>query len=159
MLLLAAAIGINLLAFGGIYAYRTAKDSAVNTFTVGENVTSIQETYNPPEELKTGESCTKIVKIKNEGSVSCYVRVLAEIEDPLIAEGLDIDWNTEDWTEKQADGYYYYKEPLAVGETTEPLFTTLKATKDLNDFKMLVYEESAQAEGHDSAMDAFASYE
>lgn len=158
LLILVVSIGVNLLAFSGIFAYLTSQDKAINTFTIGQNVSSIQETFTPPSELQQGDSCTKIVSVKNEGSVSCYVRVLAEVEDPLIAEGIEIDWNTKDWTEKQSDGYYYYKKAIEAGETTEPLFTTLTAKKDLSEFRMIVYEESTQSRDYDNAVDAFASY-
>ena len=60
-----------------------------------------------------------------KGSVDCYVRVFAEVEDPIVSESLKIDFNDREWTEKQNDGYYYYRKVLRSGEVTEPLFTQI----------------------------------
>lgn len=137
-------------------AYLISGDSAKNNFTMGENTSHIEETFGSYTEFKAGKSYEKNVAVKNDGSVPCYVRVFAEIEDPDVAAAISIDFNTTDWTAKQADGFYYYKKALAVSETTAPLFTTLKVKSDLADFKMICYSETVQAAGASSAINAFA---
>ena len=93
--------------------------------------------------------------VRNRGSVPCYVRVFAEAVDPGKSDALEIDWNRTEWTDKQKDGYYYYKEPLPVGAVTAPLFTTLHAAAELENFRMIVYSESIQAEGASAPQEAF----
>ena len=74
--------------------------------------------------------------------------------------GVTLDvYKRQDWSRRQKDGYYYYHRALAAGETTEPLFTTLSAKKDLKDFRIIVYSESVQAQGSGSPQEAFAPYE
>ena len=82
-------------------AFLLSKDSLQNPFTVGENTSHIEETFGSYDSFE--------VSVKNDGSVDCYVRVFAEIEDPDTASAVDIDFNPSDWTVKQPDGYYYYK--------------------------------------------------
>lgn len=143
----------------GINAYFTSQDEQINQVRVGENVTEIEEIYDPPQTMKAGSDYTKEVTVRNQKAVPCYVRVFADVTPPTAKDGLEADWNQTDWSERQADGYYYYKNVLSVGEATEPLLTTLHATENLDDFSMIVYSESVQAEGFDSAQAAFAPYE
>ena len=93
--------------------------------------------------------------VRNTGDVPCYVRVFAEVQDPDIREKLEIDYNTSDWSAKQPDGYYYYNRVLAVGESTEPLFTTLHPTDELDSLNIICYSETVQSDGASSALDAF----
>ena len=140
-------------------AYLIWNDSVKNNFTMGENTSHIEETFGSYTEFAAGKSYEKNVAVKNDGSVPCYVRVFAEIEAPDVAAAISIDFNTTDWTAKQADGFYYYKKALAVSETTAPLFTTLKVKSDLSDFKMICYSETVQAAGATDAMSAFKALE
>lgn len=140
-------------------AYLIWNDSVKNNFTMGENTSHIEETFGSYTEFEAGKSYEKNVAVKNDGSVPCYVRVFAEIEDPDVAAAISIDFNTTDWTAKQADGFYYYKKALAVSETTAPLFTTLKVKSDLSDFKMICYSETVQAAGATDATSAFKALE
>lgn len=140
-------------------AYLIWNDSVKNNFTMGENTSHIEETFGSYTEFEAGKSYEKNVTVKNDGSVPCYARVFAEIEDPDVAATISIDFNTTDWTAKQADGFYYYKKALAVSETTAPLFTTLKVKSDLSDFKMICYSETVQAAGATDATSAFKALE
>lgn len=140
-------------------AYLIWNDSVKNNFTMGENTSHIEETFGSYTEFEAGKSYEKNVTVKNDGSVPCYVRVFAEIEDPDVAATISIDFNTTDWTAKQADGFYYYKKALAVSETTAPLFTTLKVKSDLSDFKMICYSETVQAAGATDVTSAFKALE
>ena len=139
----------------GTLAYLMYQDSALNTFVVGSQVSMIDEIWDPPETMVAGGKYTKKVSVKNTGTVDCYVRVFAELEDAGMADSVSMDWNTDNWTEKQADGYYYYKSVLSPGETTKPLFTTISASADIESFGMIVYEESVQADGSQSPQEAF----
>ena len=132
-----------------------ARHSLDNDFTAGENISSIEEKFDDHDGFKAGETYEKNVAVRNEGSVDCYVRVFAEVEDPLVSESLKIDFNDREWTEKQSDGFYYYRKVLRTGEVTEPLFTQIKAAKDIDDFRMICYSETVQSEGSSDSMSAF----
>ena len=143
-----------------IYAYFTDMETLHNKITVGHNEIKVVEDYEPPKELIPGTCFKKKVTVKNTGTVPCYVRVFAEVTNSDIAQFLNIEFNTEKWTEKKSDGYYYYKEILPVGETTVPLFETVcvKSGADaskLKDFDILIYGESMQSEGYKDIEDAF----
>lgn len=138
-------------------AFLASKDSASNVFTAGYNESYIEERFGSYREFKVGESYEKNVAVKNDGSVPCYVRMLAEIEDPDMADSVTIDFNDDDWTEKQPDGFYYYRKTLPASEITSPLFTNVKANADMTGFRMICYSETVQAEGSDNAIDAFTA--
>lgn len=132
-----------------------ARHSLDNDFTAGENVSSIEEKFDEYEEFKAGETYEKNVAVRNEGSVDCYVRVFVEVEDPSVSESLKIDFNDREWTEKQSDGFYYYRKVLRSGDVTEPLFTEISAAKDTDSFRMICYSETVQAEGSPDSVSAF----
>lgn len=144
-----------LLLTGGICAYLISTANQANLFTVGENVTQIEEVFEPPETIEAGQSYEKKVMVRNVRNVPCYVRVFAEFSDPEQADAMRLDFNTTDWTVKQTDGYYYYKKILPVGEATAPLFEEIYAEKDSAKLELIVYSESVQAEGSTSPQEAF----
>lgn len=142
------------------YAYLTDKDSEVNEITIGKNTTEIVEEFDPPNEIVPGTSFTKKVEVKNTDSVSCYIRVFCEFSDSTYADLFSLDLNKDDWTEKQSDGYYYYKKIVKPGETTEPLFTTVtyNGSSVLNkSFDIIINEESVQSDGYENYSDAFSA--
>lgn len=142
---------------GGICGYYIVNEEIINAVTVGQNVTAIEEDYEPPASMQSGQVYTKEVTVRNVKGSDCYVRVFAEASDPYMASGITLDINTDDWTAKQADGYYYYKNKLRAGQATEPLFTQVKALKDLSEFQLIIYSESVQAYGSSSPQEAFRS--
>ena len=135
-----AVICLSSLAYGTL-AYFTASDTAHNVITSGGVDIDLLEWAD--EDKKTpfpeggvsgvmpGVDVTKIVEVKNTGSSDAYVRIKVE-KAITLAEGveaeidlglLSIDFDKENWTEK--DGYYYYNKPLAPGEVTEALFAAV----------------------------------
>ena len=160
-IIITAALICNIAAVGGVIAYLTSADTAVNTYGVGHVDTDIVEEFDPPPELKPGVSFEKNVKVKNTGECPSYVRVQAVFTDGDMEKLCDVDWNTNDY--EYRDGYYYYKNILEVGETTEPLFTTItvdeNATADqLKDFDILVYVEAYQTAGSETYKDAWSNF-
>lgn len=144
-----------LMLVGVTAGFLVSTDSALNRLSSGHNTAGIVESYAPPASFAKGDEITKEVKVKNEGSVPCYVRVFAEVSDPEARDAIDIDYNTSDWI-KNSDGYYYYSRILKTGEESEPLFTTLAAKSDADGFKIICYSETVQAEGFNNAQEAFA---
>ena len=123
-------------------AFFTAEDTALNRVTMG-NVALIlnDDTKNPetkalepfPEEgfnlVMPGDVIDKIVSVTNAGDNPIWVRIKLDRSIILAGEAADVDFNVlgldlndEDWTEG-TDGWFYYNEILAPGETTENLFT------------------------------------
>lgn len=131
-----------------------SSDSVTNRLSCGYNSAVIRENYEAPETFAKGESYTKEVSVRNEGSVPCYVRVFAEISRPEAREAVDVDYSTSDWS-KMSDGYYYYSRVLNAGEESSPLFTTLTAKENVSDFEMICYSESVQSYGFAGAKEAF----
>ena len=141
ILILAVVALVAALTTAGTVAYFTAEDRAHNTITSGGVEIELHEwadderTEPFPEEGVTdvvpGTEVTKIVEVENVGASEAWVRVKFS-KEIVLAEGIEaepdpdlvqLDLNTEDWTEQ--DGWYYYNTPVAPGETVNPLFTTV----------------------------------
>lgn len=144
------------------YAYFCDKDIKSNPFRPAKNDTTITEEF-PNEPLEPGKKLTKIPQvesIKSDKNCDSYVRVFCEFSDSKANDFATLDLNTKDWTEKQPDGYYYYKSILPVGEKTTPLFTSVQIAdipKDkLIDFDVIVYAESCNARSKTG--DLYADY-
>ncbi len=141
-LLLAALI----ISVTGTLAYLTYKTPMEhNKFTFGNVDVKIIEEYNPPRSMDPGNNdYDKKVSIQNTGTIDCFVRVdvMWSSVDVQKISYLSTDnrasWipatsfttNTPNKWVYQATGeltgYYYYTEPLAPGETSEPLFTDVR---------------------------------
>ena len=143
--LIAAALlvmGIAILSAGTI-AYFTSQTTAHNVITSGGVDITLEEwadedctTPYPTDKavpVMPGESITKIVTVKNTDA-DAFVRAQFHIT-VLDADGDQIDPEDlpnldkaiviecgADW-QKGADGWYYYAEPLKVGQVTPPLFS------------------------------------
>lgn len=143
-----------LMMVGVTAGFLVSTDSVLNRLSSGHNTAGIVENYDPPYSFANGDEITKEVKVRNEGSIPCYVRVFAEVSDPEERDAIDIDYNTSDWI-KKSDGYYYYSRILKAGEESTPLFKTLTAKADADGFKIICYSETVQAYGFGSAQAAF----
>lgn len=125
------------LCIGGTLAYYTASETARNVITAGNIKIELIETdaegkpFENVSGVLPGAEVDKIVTVKNTSDNACWVRISVEKEISLAKEKsgtpdmslLEIDFNDQEWTEK--DGYFYYNEKLNPGETTEALFTTV----------------------------------
>ena len=143
-----------LMLVGVTAGFLISTDSVTNRLSCGYNTAEIVENYVPLSSFAKGEEVTKEVKVRNEGSVPCYVRVFAEISRPESREAVDVDYSTSDWS-KMSDGNYYYSRVLNAGEESSPLFTTLTAKENVSDFEMICYSESVQSYGFAGAKEAF----
>ena len=128
----------------GTIAYFTAEDTARNVITTGGIDILLHETailegsggdsvpFEDVEGVMPGAEISKIVEVENIGESDAWIRVKVT-KAIALSEGVtgepdlslvEIDFNTDDWTEGQ-DGYYYYNQPLEAGYITIPLFTTV----------------------------------
>ena len=126
-----------ILAMGSL-AYFVAEETSYNVITTGKlDMLLVEETSGGqpwPEEgisgVMPGSVVDKIPQVQNTGTVDFYTRIRVTLsavaedkETALETEPVMLNINTEYWTEK--DGWYYYKETVAPGGETEPLFTTV----------------------------------
>ena len=149
------------------YAAWTSVGDTDNYVSMGSYKTSIVEEYTEPDHVDPSQEVSKIVNVKNSGTVGTFVRVAIEkqigdvdengnftIDENLDPEKILIDYNTNVWT-NGGDGYFYYQKELKAGETTEePLFESYVLSSDVgNEYKskvahIIVKMESVQAEGN-----------
>lgn len=161
--LLAVLLLAGAAASAGIYAYLSAEDSRVNRLTFGQNIIETEEEF-PTPDPRPGDSIEKKVRVKNTGDVPCFVRTRILFSNGE-AEGVStLELNTTDWTERQEDGYHYYKHILPVGASSADLLTAVKIAdsvhlEELKDFQIIVYSESVQSEGYEKGQfrEAFES--
>lgn len=144
-----AATLLIVVAVGGMTMarYQGKTGEMVNTFTVGNVDTQIIEIFN---QLSNTEY-QKEPRVTNTGANDCYVRLMVTVTPVEALDRLSIDYDTEHWTRDEATGWYYYKEELAPGQSTTPLFTTVKVDynetdKPWIDFDIILYQEAVQAE-------------
>ncbi len=130
----------------GTLAYFTADEAAHNVITSGGvDIDLVEKTINEdgelvpfPEEgvdgVMPGADVSKIVTVTNTGASEAWVRVkltrkvTPEEGRTLTDEGALITYeiaNPEKWTLKD-DGYYYYSDRVAAGETTVPIIEWVK---------------------------------
>lgn len=157
--------GLAVLA-SGTYAYFVAEETAYNVITTGcLYMDLIEETDGgepwPEEGVKDvvpGTGVTKIVTVKNVGSVPFFARIIMEkevtpapgVEAELSADYVSVDLNTEQWLEQ--DGFYYYYRILQPGEETEPLFTKVSFSGEMgNEYQGCTVEVHVLAQAVQSA--------
>ena len=133
-------------------AYFTYEETATNVIAMGNIRIELQEEENgvakPFEdatiEVLPGIEVDKVVQVQNVGENAAWIRISVE-KSIRLAEGVQgeadlsligYDLNTEYWIEQ--DGYFYYKEALKAGETTQPLFTQVNFAENMDNS----YQES-----------------
>ena len=157
------------------YAFLSDTEPRPNQTGVGHNRSTIEEEFPAPEPIKphTDQAFPKIVTVKNDQSVPCYIRVFIGNSDCSLGDHLSyLDLNTSDWTfissaqSSELGGYYYYHAPVLPGTSTVPLFQAIQidASADLshyekNDtFQVIIYEESVQSNGYSDYLDAWNQF-
>lgn len=137
-------LALSVLAAGTL-AYFTDEAEVHNVITSGAVTIQVEEWQDTedgrvpypddPVEIMPGTDLSKIVTVKNlEAQSWIRAKITVVITDAdgdemnLTAAQLDaimdIDLNTEDWTEGE-DGWYYYNAPLGMDEATAPLFESV----------------------------------
>ena len=150
---------------GGTLAYFTDKDDATNTFTVGNvDITLTEPNWEgsgseDAPEVYPGEPLAKDPTVENVGANPCFVRIKVTGLDCLAPAG-NITYRTDyvpgklgDHWVLHTDGYFYYDQVLAVGETTDALFDQIVIPSDLTNgdattlHNVVVTAEAVQAQG------------
>ena len=130
-------------AASGTSAYLTDHEERIKQITAGYNETGTEEEFPTPTPTAPGETIVKKVRVQNRGAVPCYIRIsLAVSEGSVSLEGL----NTTEWTNGK-DGYYYYRNVVEPGGSTEDLFAGVRigGNPEADSVTVTVYEESVQA--------------
>lgn len=166
-IIIAASAACYLFSSVSVYAAWTANSSTDNYLSMGSYKTSIEEEYAQPDHVDPSQEVSKIVNVKNSGSVGTFVRVAVEKQigdidgdgnftqdTELDPEMIQIQYNTTVWRDG-GDGYFYYLKELGPGETTEePLFRSYKLSENTDNAyrkkqgHIIVKMESIQAEGN-----------
>ena len=146
-------------------AYWSATGESKNVLTMSSYQAEIVEQYEIPPHVDPGSSVSKVVDVKNTGTVDMIVRVKIEkafgtrdasgnlhADRKLDPELILIDLNEDYW--QYLDGYWYYSEILKAGQTTKkPLMNGYTVSDEVtNEYKgkdaeIVVTMESIQAEG------------
>lgn len=135
------------LTISGTLAYFTAEDTATNVITTGTIDIDLKETIGVDPEtgedipftdvtgVMPSQAIDKIVTVKNiNDAMPAFVRVrvtptitlaqeYADKQDEIDLSLIRIDYNTQNWTYNEEDGYWYYNEALDTNAETPVLFT------------------------------------
>ena len=85
---------------------------------------------------------TKHVSVENTGDYDCYVRVKA-LAGSKYQDGLQYSDSDGKWTPGE-DGYYYYSDPIAPGESTSVLDIRIDSKEADARFTVVVVQESTK---------------
>lgn len=150
-----ATIAVLLLCLGMLgyttIAYFNTQNTARNVITAGNIDIELQETaingdgkeilFQESQErfnVMPGEEVSKIVRVKNTGNNPAYIRIEVQ-KDIKLADGqngevdlglITLDFDSDNWTLGE-DGYYYYNQPIAAGESTAALFRNVTFDKTM----------------------------
>ena len=164
------AIALSLLAYGTV-AYFSAEGTAHNVLTmgnvrialadktiVGGEEKDFNEVYpNGMPVMPTAEA-SKVVYVVN----TRYLRVVSvektakgANEQPLDTDYVTLDFDTENWLLGD-DGYWYYKEEVPAGASTEPLFTRVAFDSRMgNNYMNSVFNVTVSAQAVQSENNGF----
>lgn len=154
-----------LLAAGSALAAWNVSEYAINLLSMNSYKNAIEENYDQPDHVDPGQKVVKEVYIKNEGNVDSFVRVKIRrafgvknetgdfTEDPQLDPGMiEIHYNTDFW-KLEEDGYWYYKDVLRAGKSTQkPLMDSYYLSEKADnryknkEARIIVNLESIQAE-------------
>lgn len=93
----------------------------------------------PEEEFS---NWTKHVSVKNTGDYECFIRVKA-LAGEKYQDGLQYIDSDGKWTPGEG-GYYYYKDPVAPGESTSVLDIRIDSKETETSFNVVVVQESTK---------------
>lgn len=154
VLFVAAALACMLVCVGGTAAFYSTSTTAENVITTGGigitlvcdgsngQILAVQEAGNrvssasyQEETFMPGTAVERSAYVENAGQNDAWVRVAVDVK-VLLADGTEGDASlvmpnyTDDWT--FADGLYYCNDVLAKDGTTDPLFTSIAFSGDMD---------------------------
>ncbi len=144
---------IALISIGAIGAYFYGHDSLSNKYSIAEVETQIVENVQMPSEVTPGTNFTKEVSVTNTSNGTCMVRVFCMIDDSDAAKYASLDYNTNQWSQPDSEGWRYYLYPLEEGETTTPLITTVSISDSISQNEISNFEIPVVVESVSNAID------
>lgn len=145
------------IAAGSTLAYFTDSKTAHNVITSGGvGITVVETTKNPdgtevefPKDgitgVMPGAAVSKIVSVKNTGESEAWIRVKVDttmtnakneqlpssikLTDDTSVDLVSFTVDEENWTYQ--DGYYYYTDPVAAGDSTAVLFSEVNFAPEM----------------------------
>ena len=162
IIILACALSAFVACAGTTYAYLSKTLNNDNAFTTGYCDAILTETGSIPENVPSGETfvINDEVCVLNTGNLPCYVRVAIDFDSNQTENKATIVGKDSKWIYK--DGFYYYTQAIAPGDSTEPIFTSINiealSEAEAEDFGMGVYSEaidSVNETGYESAWENY----
>lgn len=123
------------ISVGTAMAYFTTYAEASGNVTLNMGFTETK----PTEEFS---NWTKHVTVKNTGDFACFVRVKA-LAGEKYQDGLQYSDSDGKWTPGE-EGYYYYSEPVAPGESSSVLDIKIDSKDTEDSFNVVVVQESTK---------------
>lgn len=132
-------------------SYLSEKKDTVWQIAATDTRIGIEEEEILPEKNITGSEIRKGMRVRNLSQSPCYVRVACFYSDKEAEEICERISIREGWTQR-ADGYYYWRDELLPGETTEALFDSIVirsgiTQEDIKRPELLFYAEAAGSSG------------
>ena len=154
------ALAVLLMSTVGMDALQYHTQSKEAIFSVASYSFELMDDFTAQDTYAAGDVVEHSVAVKNTGSGSLYVRIMAVFENSDVESVCTIDLNTTDYAYK--DGYYYLTSPLGAGLTSPALFNTITIASDAtlaDDFapNMIIYAETVQIGNYDNYADAWAA--
>lgn len=136
---------------GTSYAYLTGQDNVQNVLQASRTEIKVEEMFTPVPELMPGLVIKKAPRVVSQSSTSCYVRLRVCFSDEQAQKYCQPLVINSGWTIGN-DGFYYWKEPLLPGQSTETLFDSVTirsdiAKEELKQFDIQIYAEAVQSQG------------
>lgn len=158
--LLLAAVAVIVFSAGGVWAYIAAQTPEIaNTFQPVTVTCQVVEKFDGA--LKENAS------VRNTGDIPGYIRAMTVAtwvdEDGKVlstapVEGVDysVQWGNNGWL-KGSDGFWYYTKPVAPGENTPALITTMTANQAPEGYqlRMQILAVAIQADPPRAVMEAW----
>ena len=140
---LIAMLLLGCLAVGGTVAFLMDTDGPLqNLFNPSQVVTEVLE------DIKTDNTKKQDVRIQNSGNTDAWIRAAVVVtwqnrdgeiygKAPVEGEDYDIQWGSEDWL-LGADGFYYWKYPVAPNGATGILIESCTQKKHPSGYYLTV---------------------
>ena len=137
-------------------AYFSARHIVNNKLIIGQNINQINTEVSEVRSYQSDTSYSDETSVKNVASVDCYIRVFVAIDSTMVS--INFEYDSENWTYNQDDGYYYYKHSIKPNESTTPLFDEIliEDIETKETFEVLIYSESVQSYSFASSEEAFS---
>ena len=152
---------------GAVIAFGSDKAMFNNNFAVADYKTVAEENFSSPDDWTPCTETPKVATMTNNGNVPVVVRMkieewwrdAADTQDlPLVKDGVTLaeikTQNESDW-ELKGDGWYYYKELLAPGQTTTSLLKAVKLDCSANFGGENVCTDTAEGKVCEKPADAY----